>query len=400
MLLCATWFFHLSYLWKVLRYKKGHNGDLGLYGIGKTAMLMTLLLTVAGIGYVIFANRQFGRTGLMVSPVVVLELFLALVAYLVIKRMEAKERVIYHEHGLLVELKKNWILFLMLVPAFVYYLINSYLPMMGIYFAFTNFNFRDGLWASPFVGLKNFEFLVKSQLGRLIRNTVLYNIVFIGLDNILQVFFAILVSQIVSKWFKKVSQTLMFMPYFVSFVILRVIVYNVFEYQYGLVNNMVTSLGGERIDFYNTPAYWPFIITVFHIWKGIGYGMVVYLATIMGVDGELYDAAMVDGANIFQRIRYITLPHLKPTFIILLLYSLGGIMRGQFELFYQMVGNNGVLFRTTDILDTYVFRITTTQPMNMGLGAAAGLFQSLFGFVVVILTNWLVKRKNSEYALF
>lgn len=336
----------------------------------------------------------------MVSPVVVLELFLALVAYLVIKRMEAKERVIYHEHGLLVELKKNWILFLMLVPAFVYYLINSYLPMMGIYFAFTNFNFRDGLWASPFVGLKNFEFLVKSQLGRLIRNTVLYNIVFIGLDNILQVFFAILVSQIVSKWFKKVSQTLMFMPYFVSFVILRVIVYNVFEYQYGLVNNMVTSLGGERIDFYNTPAYWPFIITVFHIWKGIGYGMVVYLATIMGVDGELYDAAMVDGANIFQRIRYITLPHLKPTFIILLLYSLGGIMRGQFELFYQMVGNNGVLFRTTDILDTYVFRITTTQPMNMGLGAAAGLFQSLFGFVVVILTNWLVKRKNSEYALF
>lgn len=192
----------------------------------------------------------------------------------------------------------------------------------------------------------------------------------------------------------------MFMPYFVSFVILKVLVYNIFEYQYGLINNIITSMGGERIDFYNTPSYWPVLITLFYLWKNIGYGMVVYLATIMGIDTEYYEAAKVDGANIFQQIWYITLPLLKPTFIILLLYALGSIMKGQFELFYQMIGNNGVLYNVTDIFDTYVYRITMTQPLSIGLGTAAGLYQSLFGFIIVMLVNTLVKRKNPEYALF
>ena len=138
------------------------------------------------------------------------------------------------------------------------------------------------------------------------------------------------------------------MPYFVSFVLLKVIVYSLLEYQCGAINNMIRSGGGTPIDFYNTPVYWPFLITLFHMWKSVGYGMVVYLATIMGIDGELYEAAKVDGANIFQRIRYIMLPQLKPTFVILLIYSLGGIMRGNFELFYQTVGNNGLLYEVTD----------------------------------------------------
>lgn len=272
--------------------------------------------------------------------------------------------------------------------------------MIGSYFAFTNFNFRDGLWASPFYGLKNFEYLWKADLPRLVRNTVAYNIVFIFLGNALQIIFAIFVSQVTVKWFKKASQTLMFMPYFVSFVILNVLVYNLFEYDYGLVNNVVTSLGGSKIDFYNKPQYWPFLITIFYVWKNIGYGMVVYLAAIMGIDAELYEAARVDGANIFQQIRHITLPLLKPTFIILLLYALGSIMKGQFELFYQMVGRNGLLYNVTDIFDTYVYRITTSQPLSIGPGTAAGLFQSVFGFILIVVVNWLVKRKNSEYALF
>ena len=279
-------------------------------------------------------------------------------------------------------------------------MINCYLPTLGVYYAFTSFNFRDGLWASPFVGWKNFEFLAGADLFKLTRNTILYNIVFILLGNILQIFFAILVSQVTVKWFKKTSQTLMFMPYFVSFVILKVLVYNIFEYEYGLVNNIITSMGGDKIDFYNTPSYWPVLITLFYIWKNIGYGMVVYLATITGIDSEMYEAARVDGANIFQQIWYITLPQIKPTFIILLLYALGSIMKGQFELFYQMIGNNGVLYNVTDILDTYVYRIALTQPMSIGLGTAAGLYQSLFGFVIVVGVNWLVKRKNPEYALF
>ena len=186
----------------------------------------------------------------------------------------------------------------------------------------------------------------------------------------------------------------MFMPYFVSYVMLKVMVYSLMEYQYGAINNMIRSSGGTAIDFYNTPVYWPFLITLFYMWKSVGYGMVIYLATIMGIDNELYEAAKVDGANIFKRILYITLPQIKPTFIILLIYSLGSIMKGNFELFYQTVGNNGLLYDVTDILDTYVYRITVGQPLSIGLGSAAGLFQSIFGFVVVMVTNWVIKKKR------
>lgn len=399
-LLIASWYFNLTYVWKAIRNKKKKNGDLGLYANGKTAMIFTVLLAGASIGFVFFSNRIFGIKGFSASPVIYLLAVLSIAGYIAVKLMERRERELYHEHGLIKEVKKNGILFVMLVPTFIYFLINCYLPMVGVYYAFTSFNFRDGLWASPFVGMKNFEFLLKGDLVRLTRNTVLYNIAFILLGNVLQIFFAILVSQVSKKWFKKVSQTLMFMPYFVSFVLLKVLVYNLFEYDYGLINNVVTSIGGEKIDFYNTPGYWPVLIVLFNLWKGIGYGMVVYLASIMGIDGELYEAAKVDGANVFHQIRYITLPLLKPTFIILLLYSLGGIMKGQFELFYQMVGTNGVLYDVTDIIDTYVYRITMTQPLSIGLGTAAGLYQSVFGLVIVVVTNWLIKRKNEQYALF
>ncbi len=376
------------------------KGRLSLLSAAKCAFLFQFITAAATVIFIIFANMQFKVTGFLPGAVVYAELLISLAAYIFVKKLEKAEREKYREHGLLVELKKNWVLFVMLVPTFVYFMINNYLPMLGVYFAFTSFNFRDGLWASPFTGFKNFEFLMKADLFRLTKNTVLYNIVFIGVGNVLQIIFAILVSRVTVKWFKKTSQTLMFMPYFVSFVILKVIVYNVFEYQYGLINNIVTSMGGERIDFYNNPSYWPFLITFFYLWKNIGYGMVVYLATIMGIDNEIYEAARVDGAGDLQQIWYITLPHIKPTFIILLLYALGSIMKGQFELFYQMIGNNGVLFNSTDIFDTYVYRITMTQPLSIGLGTAAGLYQSLFGFLIIVIVNWAVKRKNPEYALF
>lgn len=399
-IMAATVYFHVAYVVKVIFNLKGSKGNLSLYATGRTAMVFEMIMTVATAGYVIFANGKFGMRGFQASPIVYLLLLLSLISYLAIKVLEAEERALYKEHGLLKEIQKNWVLFVMLIPTFLYFMINNYLPMIGVYYAFTAFNFRDGLWASPFIGFKNFDFLVKADLFRLTKNTILYNLVFIGIGNILQIVFAIFVSRVTIKWFKKTTQTLMFMPYFVSFVILKVLVYNIFEYEYGLVNNIITSMGGDKIDFYNTPSYWPVLITLFYLWKNIGYGMVVYLATIMGIDSEYYEAARVDGANVFQQIWYITLPLIKPTFIILLLYALGSIMKGQFELFYQMIGNNGVLYNVTDIFDTYVYRITMTQPLSIGLGTAAGLYQSLFGFVIVLLTNFLVKRKNPEYALF
>lgn len=304
------------------------------------------------------------------------------------------------KHLFLEDIKRNWVLWVMLIPAIVFFVINSYMPMAGIWFAFIDYNFRDGLFGSPFVGLKNFEFLWKSNiLLKLTVNTALYNIAFIVLGNVMQIFFAILISQLASKWFKKLSQTMMFMPYFTTTVILSVVTFNLFNVDYGLINGLIQKLGGEPINFYGETKWWPFFITIFYIWKNIGYGMVVYLAAILGINKELYEAAEVDGANIFQRIRYIMLPHLKPTFIILLIYSIGGIMRGQFALFYQIIGNNGLLFDVTDILDTYVYRATTSN-MDFSLGTAAGLYQSVFGLVMVVVVNWLIKRKNAEYALF
>lgn len=271
----ATVYFHISLVVKVVRNKKDEKkGDLGLYLTAQTAMLFSIILTIALVGYVAFANEKLGTSGFTLSPIAYLIFIAALAAYVMIKIMEKREMKRCSEHGFFAEVKKNKVLFIMLIPTFVYFMINNYLPMIGSYFAFTNFNFRDGLWASPFYGLKNFEYLWKADLPRLVRNTVAYNIVFIFLGNALQIIFAIFVSQVTVKWFKKASQTLMFMPYFVSFVILNVLVYNLFEYDYGLVNNVVTSLGGSKIDFYNQPKYWPFLITIFYIWKNIGYGSI------------------------------------------------------------------------------------------------------------------------------
>ena len=376
------------------------KGMLRVYSSLQKGLVFSFITAAGTVGLILFANRNYQVAGFAPSWCVFLVMALSAAGYFLSKGMEKQERILRREHGLIREVQRNWILFVFLIPCFGFFLINNYLPMVGIYFAFTQFNFRDHLFASPFVGFKNFEFLLRSEILHLTQNTILYNLVFIVIGNVLQILFAILISHVTNKRLRKLSQTMIFMPYFVSYVILRVLVFNMFEYEVGLVNNFVTSIGLERIDFYNNPGYWPWLITLFYLWKNIGYGMVVYLATITGISTEYYEAAQIDGANIYQQIRYITIPLLKPTFIILLLYALGSIMKGQFELFYQLVGNNGTLFQTTDIFDTYVYRITTTQPLSMGMGTASGLFQSLFGFIVIMVTNFLIKRKNSEYALF
>lgn len=304
------------------------------------------------------------------------------------------------KNGVLQEFKTNKVLFLMLTPTLIFFIINNYFPLVGIYYAFTKFSFTGGLFGSPFVGLKNFEFLWKSDtLLNITKNTILYNLVFIIVGNIVQVFMAILLSQVIGAWFRKVTQTLMFLPYFVSYVILSVLVYNLFNYEYGFINTVLKSFHIPAIDFYNSPGIWPYLIVIFYLWKWVGYGTVIYLAAILGISKDYYEAAEIDGANIFQQIWNITLPLLKPTFIILFLFALGGIMKGQFELFYQMIGSNGNLYATTDIIDTYVYRSLMVD-FDIGMGTAAGLYQSVFGFVLIVVVNFLVKRKNSDYALF
>ena len=304
------------------------------------------------------------------------------------------------KRGFLYELRVNRILFLMLIPAAVYFILNNYLPIFGMYLAFTRFNFADGIFKSPFIGLENFRFLWESgKLVKLTINTIGYNLAFILIGNFTNVASAILLSRLGCKIFKKITQSVMFLPYFVSYVILNVIVYNLFNYDLGFFNGILHSLGQESYDFYNTPSIWPFILIILYIWKQIGYGTVIYLATITGISPELYEAAEIDGANVFQQIRYITIPLLTPTFITLLLFSHGGIMKGQFDLFYQVIGNNGVLYDATDILDTFVYR-SLKQDFDVGMSTAAGVYQSIFGFIVIMVSNALIKRNHPEQSLF
>lgn len=298
------------------------------------------------------------------------------------------------------ELKKNKVLFLMILPVLVYFLIFSYFVMPGVYIAFVNYNYTAGIFRSPFVGMNNFRFLVlNGDLWRITRNTLMYNVVFMLLGNIIQITIAIMLSEIASKKFKKISQSLMLFPNFLSFVIVGIFAYNLFNFDHGVINSLLVRMGMEKHDFYSDSGIWKYIIVLFHIWKGTGYGMIIYLATIVGISAEIYEASDIDGANIYQKILYITLPSIKPTFVMLLLFGLGGIMRGQFDLFYNLIGNNSLLFAETDIIDTYVYR-SLIGNFNFSLSSAVGFYQSLFGLVFVLTINYIVRKIDEDYALF
>nr|WP_232231551.1 ABC transporter permease subunit [Paenibacillus sp. HW567] len=289
----------------------------------------------------------------------------------------------------------------MCIPAILFFLIFSYLPMPGLYLAFVRYNYSDGIFGSPFVGFENFKFLVMTgDLWRLTFNTIAYNLAFILFGNLLQITIAVFLNEIRKKWFKKAAQTLMFLPYFISAVLIGLIAYNILNYDYGLLNGILRSAGMNPLKTYTNSSVWPFIIVLTYLWQSTGYGSIVYFAAIMGLDSEVVEASEIDGAHAFQRIRYIVLPWLKPTFVILLLFSLGGILRGNFGLFFNLVGaNNTALYGTTDIIETYVFRALMTN-FNFPIGSAVGLYQSVFGFIVVITANWLVKKFSPDNSLF
>lgn len=299
--------------------------------------------------------------------------------------------------------EKIWkyrVLTLMCMPAIIFFFAFSYMPLPGIYVAFVKYNYRKGIFGSKFVGLQNFEFLAESgKLFDLTKNTILYNLAFIVLGNVLAVLVAILLNEMRSKWFKKVSQTMMFLPYFISQVLVGVLVFNILNYDTGFVNSILTSLGMEKWQPYADPNCWPVLLVIIYLWQQTGYNSVVYFAAIMGIDAEMVEASKVDGANAFQKIRYIILPSLKPTIVILLLFALGGIVKGNFGLFYNIVGTNSLLYGTTDIIETFVYRATMTD-FNFSTASAVGLYQSVVGFVIVMTVNYIVKKIEPDYSLF
>lgn len=295
---------------------------------------------------------------------------------------------------------QNKTLILMCLPAIAFFFVFCYMPMPGMYIAFVKYNYRLGIFGSPFVGLKNFTFLFTSgQLSLLLRNTVLYNLAFIIIGNVLQVFFAILLNEVRCRAFKKTTQSLMFLPYFISDVLVSLLVYNLLNFDFGFISNLVRSMGGEMPKIYQNASAWPLVIILVNIWKGTGYGTVVYFAAITSMDTSMLEAAQIDGANGFQKIRYIILPTLKPTVIVLFLFAIGGILKGNFGLFYNLVGNNSVLFSTTDIIETYVYR-SMMNSFNFAQSSAVGLFQSVVGFFIVLGANAFVKHLDPDYALF
>jgi putative aldouronate transport system permease protein len=298
-------------------------------------------------------------------------------------------------------LKNNRTLFLMCLPAIIFFFVFSYIPMPGLYLAFVRYNYTAGIFKSPFVGLDNFRFLVLSgDLWLLTKNTILYNLAFIICGNVLQIFVALLLNEIINKWFKKVTQTIMFLPHFISFVVVGLFAYNFLSYEFGVLNGILRSLGYEPLKTYSNPVIWKYIIVATHLWKSTGYGSIIYFASIMSLDMEVLEAAHIDGANAFQRIRYIIIPWLKPTFVILLLFSLGAIMRGNFALFFNLVGaSNSLLYESTDIIETFVFRALVTN-FNFSMGSAVSLYQSIFGLIIVLTANWLVKKIDPDYGLF
>ena len=300
----------------------------------------------------------------------------------------------------LYELRKNKVLFLMLIPAVLYFVVFSYIPMAGSVVAFKQFNYNQGIFGSPWNGFENFRFFfISGQAWKVTRNTFLYNIMFMVVGNILQIALAIMLVEIRSKIFRKVSQTIMFLPYFISWVVAGTFVYNLFNYEFGTINTLLKSLGLQPIDVYSNPSAWKYILLFFNNWKWVGYGSIVYLAAILGIDAELYEAAQIDGAGVMSRIRRITLPLLTPTIIVLVLLNIGRIFRGDFDMFFQLVGDSGNLFDATNVIDTFVFR-ALMRNSDFAMASAAAFYQSVLCFGTILLVNFIIRKINKDYALF
>ena len=298
-----------------------------------------------------------------------------------------------------VEIWSNKALYLLALPAIIYTFVYSYMTLPYMAIAFQRFHFSTGIF-SPFVGLQNFQHFFGSTWAWIVtRNTLVINVLFLVVGTFLAVFLAIALNEIPAKKYLKICQSTMLFPFFVSWVIVSYILRGFLATDTGLINNVLISMGRNRVGFYATPGYWYPILLVVHLWRNAGYTTIIYLAALTGIDEGLYEAAYIDGATRIQRIRFITLPLLMPVVSILTLMALGRIFFGDFGMFYAIIRDNGALMPVAEVIDTYVFRVfrNTGDP---SLSMAVGLYQSVVGFVLVFTSNWIVKRKYPDGALF
>ena len=307
--------------------------------------------------------------------------------------------------------KKRWTkddteLTILALPTAVWFIIFSYLPMFGIIIAFKNYKLSAGhgfiysLFHSEWCGFDNFKFFIQSNaFTMLLRNTILYNIVFIILGLVLPVTLAIMISLIYSKFKSKVYQTLMFFPHFMSWVVASYFVFAFLSPDKGILNQIITHFGGQGIQWYSNPKYWPLILVIMNLWKTVGYSMVVYLASITGIDGSLYEAAVIDGATKFQQAKYITIPSIKPIVIMMFILNVGKIFYSDFGLFYQVTqGIPNSLYKVASTFDTYIYNALQTN-VAIGKTAAAGFFQSIACCITILLANYIVSKIDSDSAI-
>lgn len=305
----------------------------------------------------------------------------------------------------LLDLKKNLIFLLMVLPGVLWLLLFFYIPVLGNVVAFKDYRhsgngFIDSVINSKWIGLDNFRFLFNSSDAFVItRNTLLYNIGFIIIGLIFAVGIAIIFSELRSRKLVKVYQTTMLFPYFLSWVIVSFFVYAFLSPDKGLINQLLKSLGMDTINWYSDKTYWPFILIFLGIWKGLGYNSIIYYASIMGINPSYYEAAVMDGASKWQRIRHVTIPQLIPLITILTILAVGNIFRADFGLFYQTTKNSGALYDVTLVLDTYVYN-GISGAGDIGMAAAAGLYQSVVGCLLLVVTNLIVRRFDKDSALF
>lgn len=295
-------------------------------------------------------------------------------------------------------MKKYLPIYIMMLPGLLYIIFNNLIPLPGLIVAFKNYSAKLGIYGSPWAGLQNFKYLFNHDVWYITRNTILYNIVFILVNTTLSIVVAIILSEMGSK-VKKLYQSAILLPYLLSTVIISYLVYAFLSTDQGLVNKILENFGGEAVSFYSEKAYWPFILVFVNAWKGVGYSCIVYLATVLGFDRAYYEAAAIDGASKWQQIRYITLPLLKGTVIMMTMLNIGRIFYSDFGLFYQVPKNSGALYSVTNTIDTYVYR-GLLENGSVNTSAAAGFYQSIVGFILVLGSNLLVRRKDPDSALF
>jgi putative aldouronate transport system permease protein len=298
-------------------------------------------------------------------------------------------------------LRMFWPMYVMLLPGVLFLIVNNYIPMFGVLIAFKNINYADGILGSPWAGLKNFEYLFKTETAWIItRNTILYNSAFIVLNLVFGVGFAILLNELRSRFLSKLYQSAMFLPFFLSAIVVSYLGFAFLGNEHGYINTVLLPwFGIEPIQWYAEAKYWPFILPIINTWKGIGYFTVIYMAAIVGISDEYYEAAVIDGANKWQQITKITIPLLLPVIIIMTLLQIGKIFYADFGLFYQVTLDAGLLLPTTNVIDTYVYR-TFLGTGDIGMSSAAGLYQAVVGFVLVLGSNFIVRKFSEDNALF